>query len=101
MATMKELYEKYEDKVHSAKKYAKCAMNEKCCYPMLAKTYYEISVSDMTDAMKLRDEIERLIKTTDEEAESVQMMAVYDYMTDRMTEKIARAKEYQNMYREG
>lgn len=101
MASMKKLYEMLEDRVDSAKHFAKCAMHEKCCYPIMAKTFYDISVDDMNNAKKLQDEVERLIKSTDEEAESVQMMAVFDYMTDRMTEKMARVREYQNLYREG
>ena len=102
MEQMKKLARKMFKKITSAKKYAKCAVDEMCCYPMMAKTFYDISADDVKHVGMLHTEIDRLMReAVDAGSWGDAEQAVYDYIHESYVQMMAEVKEYQTMYREG
>lgn len=103
MKLIKELEELIEDEVHDVKKYAKMAVELKADHPQLAQVLYTISTQEEGHQQMLHGEVVRIIeKYRREHGEPpAAMMAVYEYVHKKHIDKLAEAKRYQEMYRNG
>jgi citrate synthase len=103
MKLIKELEELIEDEVHDVKKYAKMAVELKADHPQLAQVLYTISAQEEGHQQMLHGEVVRIIEQYRREhgEPPAAMMAVYDYVHKKHIDKLADAKRYQEMYRNG
>lgn len=103
MKLIKELEEMIEDEICDVKKYARMASELKAEHPSLAQTLYTISTQEDAHQAMLHAEVVKIIenyrKTHGDPPAS--MAAVYDYLHKRHIEKLAEARRYQEMYRNG
>jgi citrate synthase len=103
MKLIKELEELIEDEVHDVKKYAKMAVELKADHPQLAQVLYTISAQEEGHQQMLHNEVVKIIGDYRREhgEPPAAMMAVYDYVHKKHIDKLAEAKRYQEMYRNG
>lgn len=103
MKLIKELEEMIEDEVHDVKKYAKMAVELKADHPQLAQVLYTISTQEEGHQQMLHGEVVRIIEQYRREhgEPPAAMMAVYEYVHKKHIDKLAEAKRYQEMYRNG
>jgi hypothetical protein len=103
MKLIKELEELIEDEVHDVKKYAKMAVELKADHPQLAQVLYTISAQEEGHQQMLHNEVVKIIGDYRREhgEPPAAMMAVYDYVHKKHIDKLADAKRYQEMYRNG
>lgn len=103
MKLIKELEELIEDEVHDVKKYAKMAVELKADHPQLAQVLYTISAQEEGHQQMLHGEVVRIIEQYRREhgEPPAAMMAVYEYVHKKHIDKLAEAKRYQEMYRNG
>ncbi len=103
MKLIKELEELIEDEVHDVKKYAKMAVELKADHPQLAQVLYTISAQEEGHQQMLHGEVVKIIGDYRREhgEPPAAMMAVYDYVHKKHIDKLAEAKRYQEMYRNG
>jgi citrate synthase len=103
MKLIKELEELIEDEVHDVKKYAKMAVELKADHPQLAQVLYTISAQEEGHQQMLHGEVVRIIEQYRREhgEPPAAMMAVYEYVHKKHIDKLADAKRYQEMYRNG
>ena len=101
MKIIKELSEMIEEELEGAEEYAKCALHYKEEYPMIAKTFYEISLQEMNHVEMLHNDVKDIIeKHRREHGEPpAAMMAVYEYLHEKDIDKAARIKLYQSQYK--
>lgn len=103
MKLIRDIEELIEDEVHDIKKYAMMACNLKDEHPQLAHVLYTISTQEETHQQMLHDEVVKIIgeyrKNNGDPPAA--MMAVYEYVHKKHIEKMAEAKRYQEMYRNG
>ena len=93
MKTIEQLSDYIEEEVDDAFKYAKCAIQHEDD-PELARTYRTLANEELVHAMKLHEQVARLIKKyRDEHGEPPEkMMDRYEYMHERHMKKYADAK---------
>lgn len=103
MKLIKELEELIEDEVSDIKKYAKMANEVREEHPQLAQVLYTISAQEEGHQQMLHGEVVRIIEQYRREhgEPPAAMMAVYDYVHKKHIDKLAEAKRYQEMYRNG
>jgi citrate synthase len=103
MKLIKELEELIEDEVHDVKKYAKMAVELKADHPQLAQVLYTISAQEEGHQQMLHNEVVKIIGDYRREhgEPPAAMMAVYEYVHKKHIDKLADAKRYQEMYRNG
>ena len=103
MKLIKELEELIEDEVHDVKKYAKMAVELKADHPQLAQVLYTISAQEEGHQQMLHGEVVKIIGDYRREhgEPPAAMMAVYEYVHKKHIDKLAEAKRYQEMYRNG
>ena len=103
MKLIKELEEKIEDEIHDIKEYAEMAAELKDEYPSLAQVLYNISVQEDTHQAALHSEVVKIIEEHKRKhgEPPATMMAVYDYLHKRHIEKLADARRYQELYKNG
>ena len=103
MKLIKELEELIEDEVHDVKKYAKMAVELKADHPQLAQVLYTISAQEEGHQQMLHGEVVKIIGDYRREhgEPPAAMMAVYEYVHKKHIDKLADAKRYQEMYRNG
>ena len=103
MKIIKELSEMIEEELDGAENYARCALKHKEDSPALSNVFYEISTQEMRHVHMLHDEVVKLIKTHREKhgEPPAAMMAVYEYVHKKHIDKLAEAKRYQELYRNG
>ena len=103
MKLIKELEEKIEDEIHDIKEYAEMAAELKEEHPSLAQVLYNISVQEDTHQAALHSEVVKIIEEHKRKhgEPPATMMAVYDYLHKRHIEKLAGARRYQEMYKNG
>lgn len=103
MKLIKELEELVEDEIHDVGKYAKMAAELKSTHPGLAQTLYTISTQEDTHQAALHSEVVKIVEEYRKKngEPPVAMMAVYDYLHKRHVEKLADARRYQDLYKNG
>ena len=103
MKLIKELEEKIEDEIHDIKEYAEMAAELKEEHPSLAQVLYNISVQEDTHQAALHSEVVKIIEEHKRKhgEPPATMIAVYDYLHKRHIEKLADARRYQELYKNG
>lgn len=103
MKIINELEELIEEETHDIKKYAKMATELKAEHPQLAHVLYTISTQEEAHQQMIHNEVVKMIEAYRNEHGDPpkDMMAIYDYMHKRHIDKLAEAKRYQDMYRNG
>ena len=101
MKLIKELEELIEEEICDVKKYAKLAAEMKSEHPELAQVFYNLSTQEETHQAMLHNEV---VKIIEEHRRKVgepppAMMAVYDYLHKRSVDKLAEARQYQDIFR--
>lgn len=101
MKIIKELSKMIDEEIQDAEKYAKCAVKYKDEFPVLAKTFYDLSTDELRHMEMLHDEVVKFIeKYRKENGEPpVAMIAVYDYLHEKSIEEVKEVKMYQEQYR--
>lgn len=102
MKIIKKIYEQIEDELEVAEEYVKCALKHKEDHPTLARTWYEISLTEVNHVDMLHKQVVSLISEHrakhGEPPEA--MKAVYDFLHERAIEKMKEIKALQEMYRQ-
>ena len=82
MKIIEELTNMIDEELGDAEKYARCALEKKEKYPMLAQTFYTLSNEELKHSNMLHDEAVRIINDFKAKGETVPeaMQAVYDYL---------------------
>lgn len=95
------LSEHTEEELDDALAYIMLAHEYKEKYPMVAKTFYELSMQEMDHMEMLHNDVKDLIeKHRKENGEPpAAMMAVYEYLHKKDIEKAAKIKLFQNQYK--
>lgn len=103
MKLIRDLEELIEEEVSDIKKYAKMANEVKDEHPQLAQVLYTISAQEEGHQQMLHGEVVKIIETYRREhgEPPAAMMAVYEYVHKKHIDKLAGAKRYQEMYRNG
>ena len=96
------LSERIEEELDDSCEYIKMALEYKEKYPMIAKTFYELSMQEMGHMEMLHNDVKDLIeKHRKEHGEPPPaMLAVYEYLHKKDIEKANKIKLYQAQYRE-
>ena len=94
MKIIEELTDMIDEELGDAEKYAKCALEKKDKYPMLAQTFYTLSNEELKHANMLHDETVRIINDFKAKGETVPegMQAVYDYLHRKKIDRASRIK---------
>jgi sulfur relay (sulfurtransferase) DsrC/TusE family protein len=103
MKLIKEMAELIEDEICDVKKYAKLAIELKDEQPALARVLYDISTQEDLHHSALHNEVVKLIENykRDHGEPPAEMMAVYEYVHRRHIDKLAHARRYQEMFKNG
>jgi citrate synthase len=101
MKLIRDLEELIEDEVGDIKKYAKMATELKEEHPQLAQTLYTISTQEEGHQQMLHNEVVKIIQSYRQQHGDppAAMMAVYEYVHKKHIDKLAEAKQYQELYR--
>ena len=101
MKLIKKLSEMIEDELEGAEEYAKCAIKYKEENPLLAKTFYDISMDEMRHVTLFHGEVVRAIEQYRKEhgEPPAAMQAVYDYLHGKQIEEANEVKNYQMQYK--
>lgn len=101
MKIIKELEELIEEEVHDVKKYAKLAAEYKHDHPALSHVFYTLSTEEEKHQAMLHEEVVKIIHEYRKSHGDppVAMQAVYDHLHKRHVEKLAEAKNFQELYR--
>ena len=101
MKIIQKLTDLIEEEVHDMEKYAKLAAEYKDEDLALASLFYELSTEEEKHQAMLHDEAVKIIrdyrKTHGDPPAAMQ--AVYEHLHKRHIEKIAEAKNFQEIYR--
>jgi hypothetical protein len=99
---IKKLYDQIDDELDGALDYAKDAVEHADEHPIVAKTWYEISLVECTHVDLLHKRVVEII--TDYRAKHGEapaaMQAVYDYLHKKAIDKMAEIRRYQDMYKQ-
>lgn len=101
MKLIRDLEEYIEEEIHDIKKYAKMASELKQDHPTLAQVLYNISTQEDGHQAALHNEVVKIIeehRRTHGEPPAA-MMAVYDYLHKKHIDKLAEARQYQDVYK--
>lgn len=100
MKIIEKLSQMIDEEIEDAEKYAKCAVKYKQEYPVVAKTFYELSMEELRHMEMLHQNVVRIITEYRQKngEPPVPMMAVYTYLHERSVEKVAKVKVYQSQY---
>lgn len=101
MEIIKQLVEKIDDELEDAEKYVKCAMKVKEKYPVLADTYFTLSLQEMGHVTMLHDQVVKIINEYKKTSEvPVAMKTLYDYLHERQVRWAAKIKSKQDAYKQ-
>ena len=103
MKLIKELTEMIEEEIESVREYAELAIAVRSEHPALAQALYTISTQEDTHQAALHSEVVKIIEEHKRKhgEPPATMMAVYDYLHKRHIEKLADARRYQELYKNG
>lgn len=103
MRVIERLEDLIEEEIHDVKKYAKLAAEFKKENPALAQVFYNISVQEEGHQAALHAEVVKMIEAYKREhgAPPAAMMAVYDHVHKKHIDKMAEARRYQELYKNG
>jgi ferritin len=95
------LSEHIEEELDDAETYISEALKYKDEFPMVAKTFYELSLQEMEHMEMIHNDVKDLIeKHRREHGEPpAAMLAVYEYLHKKYIDKAAKIKVMQNQYR--
>ena len=84
------LMEEQIEEIHDVQKYAKLAAEMKDSHPLLAQTFYALSIQEESHQATLRGEVVKLIEEYRKEHGDPPpaMQAVYDYLHKRHIDKL-------------
>ena len=96
------LSERIEEELEDAEEYIEMSLRYKDEFPMVAKTFYELSLQEMNHMEMLHNDVKDLIeKHRREHGEPpAAMLAVYEYLHKKDIEKATKIKFYQNQFKE-
>ena len=101
MQIIKKLSKMIEDEISDAEKYARCALANKEDYPALAEVFAKLSEKELEHMTMLHEQVAKIIsdyrKTEGEPPEG--MLAVYEYLHEQQTERVAAVRVLQDMYK--
>lgn len=102
MEIISRISEMIEEETADVEMYARCAAKVKRDYPELADTFYRISEEEHNHANMLHAQVTHLIeKYRAEHGEPPEkMLFIYDYLHKKQIDAMARAMEYQRVYKE-
>ena len=103
MRVIERLEDLIEEEIHDVKKYAKLAAEFKKENPALAQVLYNISVQEEGHQAALHAEVVKMIEAYKREhgAPPEAMIAVYDHVHKKHIDKMAEARRYQELYKNG
>ena len=101
MKIIKKLEELIEEEIEGIERYAKMAVELKAEHPSLAQVLYTISTQEDSHQAALHGEVVKLIEEHRRAhgEPPAPMMAVYDYLHKRHIEALAKARRYQDLYK--
>ena len=100
MEIIKSLVSKIDDELEDAEKYIKCAYKVKETYPILADTYYKLSLEEMGHMTMLHEQVVRLITEYKKTKEVPQgMQTLYDYVHEREIKWASKIKAKQDNFK--
>lgn len=103
MKIIKKLEELIDEEIEGVRNYAELAIMVKAEHPSLAQALYSISTQEDTHQAALHTEVVKLIEEhrRTKGAPPPEMLAVYDFLHKRHIEKLAEARRYQELYKNG
>ena len=100
MEIIKQLVEKIDDELEDAEKYIKCAYKVRDKYPVLADTYYKLSLEEMNHVSALHAQVVNIINDYRKDKEvPPAMQALYDYLHERQLKWTSKIKLKQTNYK--
>lgn len=101
MKLIRDLEELIDDEIHDVAKYARMAAEVKDKYPNLAQVLYTISTQEDAHQAAIHTEVVKIIQDYRREKGEppATMMAVYDYLHKKSIDKLAEARQIQNIYK--
>ena len=102
MKIIKKLSEMIECEIDDSKKYAKCALKYYSENRTLAELFYTLSLEEMQHMNKLHKAVEGIIQDyrSNSGEPPANMLAVYEFLHERMIEKASEVKNLQTMFKE-
>ena len=100
MKVIQKISQQIDSELEDAEKYIKCAYHKREEYPLLADTYYKLSLEEMNHVTMLHENVVKIIneyKKENEVPESMQML--YDYLHERQIKWAAKIKAKQEAYK--
>ena len=100
---MRDLYCMMDEEVDGALEYAKMAFSYKDSMPALSKAFDQMASDEMRHANMIEAEINKVVEGEKKNPASTEvgMTAIFDFMHERYTEKLARARVYQSKAKGG
>jgi len=99
MEIIREISEKIDEELHDAEKYIKAAYKADESYPLIADTYYKLSLEEMKHVTMLHDCVVRIINDYKQRNEvPKEMQILYDYLHKRQIKWAAKIKAKQEQF---
>lgn len=101
MQLIEKLSERIEEEMNDAEWYIDCAMKQKTEHPVLAETFYKISLEEMQHMALLHDQVVKIIEEYRKAKGDppADMLAVYNYLHKKHIERSAEIKIKQSLYK--
>jgi len=102
MQIIKKLSKMIEEELNDAEKYARCALNHKEDRPMLAETFYSLSLEELKHMNQLHNSVVKIIEEIRQSGVQVPegMMELYNYLHEEQIEHEKEVRMLQTMFRE-